>query len=353
MFPETDFYRKRNLIFLIIDHTYYNISNSGDVNENYLNLCELRFPLTKGRSLLDEEKNYIKKNSKKLQDFKTEIEKQITKEGKHIGSIKESLEVQEDIHFFLSKICQPHNPDAAGTGTESSVQRTEYSIDCEESLILPQILNENYAIINQRIYPLQQIQEPIFVSLEGKNYTINTSIATPEEVEGNFQKILEERIKVQALSDSKKVGEILQNIDNLQEKIIHLTLKLNAKKYDSCYECGDIGYDFRSRLVYWLIPAHYNETTGKSYGEGQSAGTLSLIKKNLGTTLKFADRNERNSPFRISSKNHCHGDLKLGGNSLEDKMAYLRAFRMQVDKEKKFYQSAASTNDNYDYQSYY
>lgn len=337
-------------MFLIIGSIYYNTSNSREVSENYLNLCDLRFPLTKGCSILDEEKNYIKKHNKKLQDSKIEIERQISKEGKHLDSINASLRVQEDIYFFLSNICKPHNPDAIRTDTTTNKQRTEYPKECD-SFILPQILNGNYAIINQRIYPLEQTQEPIFVSLEGKNYTIKPSIATPEEVEESFQKILEEKIKIQAISNSKKTEELLQNIDNLQEKIIHLTITLKAKKYEHCYECGDIGYDFSSGLVYWLIQPHHNKTTGKSYKEGQSAATLALTNKNLGTTLKFAERKDKNSPFIISSQNHCQGDLRLGGNSLEDKMVYLRAFKMQVDKEKKFYQSSDSYEE--DYSGYY
>jgi len=345
MFPETDFYRKKNLMFLIVSATYYNTGNSKAVDTNYLTLCELRFPLTKGRSLIDEETSYLKRNNQRFQDFRQEVERQINEEGRHLEAIKQNLEIQEDVYFFLSQICQPHNPNSFEANVKASVGENQFDLEYNKKPIFPQLLQKDCAIINQRVYPLDQTQEPIFVSLDGKNYTISSSTGRVEDVETNFQKILEERIRMQALRDSKRVDDLKGKISNLQEKIVSLGLALNAKKYTHCYECGDIGYDFTSKLVYWLIPGHDNHTTGKNYGEGQSAATLPLKNQTIETTPKFAERKNRDYQFETSSKDHCLG-FKLVGNSPEEKMQFLHTFVNVVINNGAFYQISNSNDDS-------
>lgn len=349
MLPESDFYRRKNLMFLIVGMRYYNVENAQPVNKDYLELCSLRFPLKQGRMLTDEENSYLKINKKILQNLKTEIEKEITKKGAHLNDIKIDVETKEDILFFLSKICKPHNQKVDKNNKIQGEEQESFRFFLEDNeLIFPRIINKDYAVINKRLYPLKTTENPVFVSLNSQNYTIDVSNKTVEEVESTFQRFLKEKIRIQALKDSVKTKELEKKISNLNVEIASLEIELNVSKFVHCYETGDIGYDFTSKLVYWLIPAHYNHTTGKSYEEGQSAATLPLQGGKIGNTWRFAERKNRNSQFVTRSESHCLG-FSLVGDSLEEKMQFLHTFANVVKENGAFYQISGSSNDDYSY----
>jgi hypothetical protein len=341
MFPETDFHRLGATIFLIIGGRYYNASHSEAANENYLTLCSLRFPLKRGRTIQEEEANYFKKNSGTLAKCKEEIGKQINLSDSCFQEIQRDISEKEEILFFLDNICKPHNGKVKAEKSAVQAYRERISVLSpevyEEGPILPKMLDKNYLAINGRLYPLLEEKAPVFVSLEGKNYTIQGSDRTIDQIESDFNKILHQRIKRQVIKNSGMVEDLEGKANNLQEEINSLITNLNVSVYPHCYEFGDIGYDKKIMSVYWLIAPHHNKTTGKSYGEGQSAGTLRLNKGELATSALFADRGDRNSQFTISTSSHCLG-FSLRGNSLEDKMQYLHTFANVVNKNGAFHE---------------
>lgn len=323
---------------LIINGRYYTATNAQITDMNYLALCGLRFPLKAGRQISDEEKSYMKQNSRCLQEFKIKTEKEINNEGRHLEEIKTDIETKKDIVFFLSNLCEPHNPFFLTEDNAENKQQNKSNSIKENELIFPRIINTDYAIINKRLYPLKETSTPLFVNLNNKNYTIDTSNKTVEDVESYFQKSLEEKLKIQALKNSLKIKDFDKNINSLSDKIISLEVALKVSRFKHCYEFGDIGYDFSIKCVYWLIHPHYNKTTKKSYKQGQSAATISLNKGQLGTTGQFAERKDRNHPFRISNEKHCMGGCKLVGNSNEDKMYYLHSFANTVKNKGGFHE---------------
>ncbi|MFA6022658.1 MAG: hypothetical protein WC781_01070 [Candidatus Pacearchaeota archaeon] len=353
MLPETDFHKKRNLIFAIIENRYYNVSNSYQVNENYLNLCGLCFPLHRAGLITEEEKNYLKKNSEEIKKMKNQTEQDFNK-GKGIESLTNELTKRENIHFFLSDICKPHNRDLKEQEYKPNLNSSKNLIFDDAELIFPGIISEDCVAINQRIYPLKECSEPLFVNINGKNYTIAPSLRTVDEAENIFQERLGRKIQIQAMRDSEKVNEIEKQISEIEQKNAVLEHNLKVKRYPYSYECNDLGFDTGIGCIYYLISPHSNYTTGKSYSEGQSAITLPLSKGVLGSVPKFAERNDRNQSFALSTQSHCLG-ISLNGNTLEDKMYFLRGVRHVIETNQAFYQvsqSSSSDDSSSDYQGY-
>jgi hypothetical protein len=336
MLPETDFYRRghiMSLMFLIIGSRYYNTENSNLTNRDYLNLCGVRFPLKKGRSLLKEEQRYMQKNKKQLEQYKDEIEKKINQDGIGIAELHQDIVKQEEILFFLSKICSAYE-----SPTTLKYQRqSQQSPQQEKESILMQIIGEDCAVINRRLYPLKQVGAPLFINIEEKNYTLCPSHIEVHTIEALFQKKLTEKLKIEVLKNSEKLKGLEEYSQELQSEIYSLEIFLKIKRYSHCYELQDLGYDSSIRSVYWLIPPHNNITTNKSYKEGQSAMTLPLNGEELGTSARFAERQDRNSPFRLVQNSHCLG-FSLVGDSFEDKMAYLRKAAHNVYRNKSFHE---------------
>lgn len=305
---------------VVIQGRYYNTSNSETVDKNYLSLCGLRFPLARGRTLIEEEQSYTRRNEKVIQDMKNRFEKEINVNKKTLDEIQKEVDLREDIAFFISHICVPHERTSKFKEDAGSKK-----ISNSNEPIWPLILAKDYAIINGRVYPLKPASEPVFVNLDNKNYTLDRGEMKVEDAESKFINILTQRIRIQAMNDSVKVKEIAEKAKALDEKILSLETALKISRYPHCYEYGDIGYDTSIRCVYWLIPPHHNRSSGRSYSEGQSAAVLPLANGQLGTAGSFAERNDRNSPFAIFSYSLCLG-FGLNGNSLEDKMLYLKTF---------------------------
>jgi hypothetical protein len=348
MAPPTEFSKRSNLMFLIIDGRYYTASNSALAEEDYLSMCGLRFPLTQGRTLIEEEKGYLKKNEGSLKSMRSEIEKEINN-GRGIEELTLSLELAEDLNFFLTNICQEDNPHLQLSNLPSFAGPVNRAYHGYASMMTV-IFSGDHAIINRRVYPLQKTDKPSFVFLCGQHYTLASSRMTVEDVESRFQEILTQQLKFQAIQDSNKVKEISGDLalaDAKNEALLH---DLKVQRYKYCFECGDKGFDTYARVIYCPIPAHYNSTSGKSYSEGQSAATLPFSKKVIGTSAMFAERLDRDHPFIVSSQNHCLGTLKLHDNSIEEKIYFLRGFASEVKMNGAFYAAPAPTSDYQDSQ---
>lgn len=326
MLAETDFHKRKNLMSIIVQGRYYNTSNSAAVESNYLTLCGLRFPLVRGRTLIEEEQSYVRKNDKTIQQLKAAFEKEIDANGKTLDELKREVDTKEDVAFFISNICVPH----ARTSKPIEEKQTRILYQSNEP-IFPTIINKNCAIINGRVYPLNRVSEPVFANLDNANYTIGSAETTVDGIESKFQNILMQRIRAMAINNSKKSKEFLDKTRQLDEKILSLETVLKVAKHAYSYEFGDLGYDTQIGSVYWLIEPHYNKTTGRNYSEGQSAATLKLTNKQLGTTGIFAERDSRNQPFVCVTSSHCMG-FGLVGTTLEDKMQYLKTFASVVKR---------------------
>ena len=153
MLPETDFCRRRNLMFLVFDGRYYTAGNSCHTDRDYLEFCGLRFPLSQGRLVADEERGYLKKNSGKIQELKSKAEKEINS-GKGIEELTRQLEVLEEINFFLVKICKEDNSGFEFRGYRVNAESAADSL-LDTSPIFSGLIDGNCAVVNGRVFPLK------------------------------------------------------------------------------------------------------------------------------------------------------------------------------------------------------
>ena len=327
MFSETDFHKRGNLMFLVVNGRYYNTSNSGAAESDYLSLCGLRFPLRKGMKIDEEERNYMKKNHDLFDNFRKNIRLKIDSKESSISDISNNLEKIENLIFFLNDVCPCYDEKLKRLDIND---RTRIQNLGSDKSILSELLNQNYAIINGRIYPLKQTETPVFVNLEGKTYTFDASNKLVDEVEADFHQFLQERLEKQSIEDSKRM---LGEIGRIQNKLCSLEIILNVSKFPCCYEYGNVGYDSSIKSIYWLVAAHYNKTTGKHYKEGQSSAMLPINNSTLGTVGIFAERNDRVSPFELSGGAPHFGGLSLVGNSLRQKIRYLHTLANAIAKQ--------------------
>ncbi len=364
MFPETEFHKlARHLMFLIVGDRIYHTTNSREVDKNFIFLFGLNFPLKRAETLEELEERYQKRNSAELQKFKEQHVEALNE--KNIRELETALKTKEDLMFFFREICTRYN---LSTGYKSSIcqfiaqqrareKRAEEPRGKEHTL--KKILTFNCAVVNGRIYPLEDYTSTFFANLDGKNYQIARAVMTVEEAEKAFFDQFALALKKEALLDFEQEKESSKRILELEKEIGSIEVLDGVRKYTHSYEFGEIGFDTSSKLVYWLLRPHYNETSGKSYGEGQSAVTLTLQSKNLGSTVKFAERNDRNSRFDIYSGSNCYGDAtsmppfdSSNKNSIEDRMFMLRTCAQMVNEEKRFYQAPTYSSSD-DSGSYY
>jgi hypothetical protein len=348
MIPQSEFCKRGNLLFLLVEGRYYTASNASPVEDNFIAFCGLRFPLTPGTNLTEEEHNYFRKNDNKLKEAQEDIQKEIS-HGRGIEELTSAIGLADDLNFFLTDICQADNTHLP-IREDILPLRQANDLSGGYSAILPEILTGNYAVINKRVYPLKQTDKPSIVFLNEQNYTLAPSKISVEEVESVFQKTLFQQMKLHAIKDSQKVRELTGQLALLEAKNEALIRDLKIEKHQYCFECGDDkGFDIYSRFIYCPIRSHYNHDTGKSYGEGQSAATLPFSGRTIGSNAMFAERPNKESPLVISSQSHCLGTLKLHDNSTAAKMYYLRGFALEVQRNEGFHAPSQQTSYEQDY----
>ena len=347
MIPESDFHKRRSSIFALVSGRYYNAQESSNITSDYVSLSGVNYPLNPGRTLVEEEQSYIKRNSDVLKKRIAEIKSDI-KNGKLMDEKSRELEILRDINFFLTYIAKPDNPDSK---TREYRDRIITAVAEENILngisLFSEIVPNNCAVINGRIYPLREIEQLSFLRVYGKNYTFNASKMTVDDVENAFKGQLEQELIGRVMKGSGRYNEVSDEIMNLRNKNILMAEDLGVKRYPYCYESGDIGFDFSIRRIYCLIKPHSNQSTGRTYSEGESASTLTLENGVIGGDTRFADRNNRNSPFTVNSGSHCLGSLTLQGNTLEHKMQFLRLFAKEVYDNGKFYEPPNTDSSSY------
>jgi hypothetical protein len=349
MFPQTELSKRGNSIFLLFDSRYYPASNAAQTSSDNIYLGGLTFPLTKSRTLAEEEATYLRRNSKAILEQVAHIEAQVEK-GEGMEGLISQLNSAFDVNFFLNHIAREDNPLLKITPYQlrelSKLENGKSSL--ENIHIMPQVINENVVAINSRLYPLLNIDKPSTVFFGGNYYTLGKSKLTLDQAEKQYQASLAQELKLRAIARSSKCLEIHQGIENLIGENNHLIKDLKIKVNPYSYESGNEGFDTSIQRVYVLIDAHSNHTTGKSYAFGQTAATMPISHGELGTEARFAERLDCNSPFVVNNGSHCFGDLKLHGTSLEDKIFYLREVATTIGTQGGFYQLPTTSSDSSD-----
>ncbi|MEI7718852.1 MAG: hypothetical protein WCI72_03205, partial [archaeon] len=346
-FPETELSKRGNSMFLIFDSRYYPASNAEVTNGDNIYFGGLTFPLSRGRTLAEEEATYLKRNSKSILEEVAKIEKQVEK-TEEANSLLQQLSTVSEINFFLKNIAREDNP-LQRTTTYIPVNLSElptgdFSLD--NISIMPNIVSENFLAVNSRLYPIRGIDKPSIVYFGGSHYTLGRSTLTLAEAEKQFQTRLAQELKLRAIARSSKCREIHQEIENLKGENDLLVNQLGVRVTPYSYESGNEGYDLTLRRIYAPLIPHYNYTSEKSYSVGQSAVSLPLNKGVLGTDLKFVERQNANSPFSIHPHANCYGDLKLHGPTMEDHIIYLREAVTTVEDKQAFYQLTSTSSDS-------
>jgi hypothetical protein len=344
-------------MFLVMDGRIYHTANSGNSGEDFLSLCGLDFPLIKAETIEDLESRYCRKEKNEIEKFKA---KQIGElNDNYLKTLKGLIGQKEDAVFFFREICPAYNlfsnAKFISLLPETSIQKEDETEKEKRKSILGNIMPEKCAVINGRVYPLSFSQDNIFINVNEQSYEINRSIILLDDIEKQFQKQFEENLRQEAIAEFDSGRKKEERISDLEKELGSLEIIEGAEEHEHCYEYGNIGYDFSSKLIYWLILPHYNSTSEKSYGEGQSAVTLELENKKLGNYVKFAERNNRKTPFKIHSHTNCYGSAtsmppfdENEKDSIEDKMFLLKTCAEEVFREGNFYTApdTSSSDDN-------
>lgn len=346
MLPETDFHKMRKMMFLIFNGRFYNASNSAQVEDNFLELCDLRFPVMPGRMLSEDGKNYFKRNRASLEKLKNKMEKEILKTNE-ASAITQSLNLEEDVQFFLNEICPIVTPHLEKRNYVPFTPPERSSSLDELPEIFPSILNGNCAGINGRIYPLRPVNGRGFVRLSGREYGMGKSEVTIDEAEARFFQTVEWKIKEQVLITSKEIKDLLTKLEEAKQKNKALAEDWKVSIYPHCYECGQFGFDKTVKILYHLINPHHNSNTSRAYEEGQSAISLPLLNKQIHGTVRFAERPNRDSPFSVSSYSTCSGGLPIG-DAIGGRAHYLQVFADMIGREGKFHANVhTDSSDGY------
>jgi len=361
MFPETEFHKLGSrLMLLVMNGKIYHTGNSEERSSNFLSLCGLNFPLIKGELLNESEERYTRRSKSEIEKFKAE--KIGLLNDQYIKNLEQLLKQKEDAVFFFREICPGYDPLFRPTYIsdpdflrQSSAHETGQNQT--SSGIFENLLCFNCAVINGRIYPLQSANSEVFVNLEGSNYELSRAVETIDDVEKEFQKRLADKLTEESAKEFERGKENEGIVSNLVREIGSLEVIRGIKKYQNCYEFGEIGYDFSAKLIYWIVIPHFNETTGRTYSEGQCAVTLEFENKKFGSSVKFAERDNRDCKFIIHPNSNCYGgatrmtSFEEGKNdSVDDKMYMLRTCAEMVFAQRKFYEppiTNSSEESNY------
>lgn len=345
-FAETELHRRaaRQLMMVIRGGRYFMGANTDETEGDSLSFSGLTFPLRAGSSLLDEETQYIASQRKAILALEEQTEKEIT-QGAGLEKLRQRNKNSKNLSFFLNHICKEENWELkiegarevnfSGVGTKRPIGQLWNSI-----------LGGDVVIVNQRVYPLVHSDVPSFVYLGGQNFRFGASQMTTDEIEDRFKEELRERTKRNCMTKSKFADQIARESEVLEAENDALIKSLGIQRFSGNYECGHLGFDSVGSLVYHLIPAHYNQTTSRSYEEGQSAAVTPLTEKDISPSVRFADRNSMNDPFQISGQSHCFGDCILQGNEFADKMYFLKAVANLIHENGAFYQVSNSSSDS-------
>jgi hypothetical protein len=344
---ETDFFKfgRRHQTFLIVGGRQFNASNSDDVDENYLDLCGTRLPLFPGRTLVDEEEAYLRRNRESLDDIEKKIEAEINT-GRGIEDLNSELSISKDVHYFLREICAEYNYHVRLSSYQKKTQ--EHRTVDRKIPFMSETLKDDFLVMNMRLYPLVRSREPVFAKLNGQGYTIEKSRMKVEDVEKQFQDKIYSTSRAFIVASLEKTRNIESETAELKERSEILMNDLNVSRLPYALECGDLGFAKNLRGVYYLLAPHQNYTSEKSYGEGQSAVFMALTGGVLSGTAQFVERNDRNSQFTVHPHSNCYG-TSCTGNTMEEKMLYLRVCKQVVESNNRFYQPESTTQNDYSY----
>jgi len=337
MFPETDFHKYNASVFLIVGRRYYHLSKTPEQANGFIIYLNNKFHIAPGISLEDEERCYISENSRFFCEFK-KIEKDKLAKILGVECIEGDINLKNDILFFLNKIALPESERTLSKQQKERYRELSYKVfeaKKVQSFVFPMIIGGDCIIMNKNIFPLDYSKSSGQVFVNGRYYVIRDgAVATTDIVEREFhrrfRKKLEDEVYAEFSEAQRSESDISINL--------HMSA-IGASKYRCAYEYGDLGFDTSIRRVYHLIKPHYNYNTGKSYIEGQSAGTIDLVNGKLGESPRFAERPDRNSPFTTLDHmpHHLLGDGGINsgesiGNSVPERIWHLKNFAANVSR---------------------
>ncbi len=337
--PETDFHKLSAAAMLLVSAGFlYLTKNAQEVGDDYLSLCGLKFPLMRTESLADMEARYRKRLRCEIERFQEDF--LTVTEDVFISELEETLRVEKGVCFFLKEICPRYDLRAYEIMMKNHESDVKPKVKPEAGkAILESLLEKNCAVINGRIYPFQRTTQDVHGKFKGVSFQLTQAVALTDDVERQFRTAFIERLKEEAMAKLNKGRSEYVKTRELVRELSSLGVFKGLKKYDHCYEYGQIGYDFTAKVIYWLTAPHFNHTTRKRYKEGQSAVTLTLNGGILGIQADFAERNDRNEAFVPCGKNICVGGAyRMERKTIEDKIYYLKTFKEMVEAEKRVYE---------------
>ncbi|MDD5192121.1 MAG: hypothetical protein PHH54_00910 [Candidatus Nanoarchaeia archaeon] len=331
MLPETSFHKLgKNLMFAVINNTIYHTENAAP-SDNFMYLCGLSFPLKKSENLRNMEKRYLQRNSENLKEFQNQYSKNIRSDENLIARIDSEIRGNKNLHFFITQVI----PAYCGELCQNNIRRKLERV--REEYIFEKLLGGNVAVINKRVYPLNEVRESSVIRLDWKNYCFDKSIKTIDMLESEFKFNLQENLKKNVLEKIQQSEGSKKKLSGLEGEIRDLTAKGHIRIVGNCYEYGDIGYDPKLGRVYCFFKAHYNKTTGKHYKERQVAVSISITPEGLKTDTQIISRNNENSDFFIDYSTPCLGKMP-GGSTTGQIVGSLVKSALNINKQHSFHE---------------
>ncbi len=333
MLPETSFHELgKTLMFVVVGNTVYHTENAAPADD-FMYLCGLTFPLRKSETLRDLEKRYMSRNSGSLQAFKAAYAKSVVPDENLIARIDSEAKANINLLFFITEVipayCNETSKKRKEKKQEAKAEKTE------EGCIFEELLGGNAAVINRRVYPLNEVGMSSIVRLDWKNYCFDWSRMTIDALESEFQSHLQERLKKEVLDQIKYSEDSKKRLSGLEKRTRDLVTKGHVIIVGNCYEYGNIGYDPQTGRVYQYCTAHYNRTTSRSYREREVAISVLLNPKWNPLDTKIIARNS--SGFHIEYGTPCLGRMP-GGSKTHQVIGSLAHSVANVNEQKAFHE---------------
>lgn len=295
----------QNLMIVVHNGAIYHTENASRPAGDCLFLSDLAFPLVKTETLSSLEKRYIKKQQTEINKLEEQFLNEVAGKSAQIKALEDEIAKNTGLQFFVREVIPHYIRDSGETSP-----KIPHPKNISNESILEKLVGGNVAIINKRVFPLQDSKVPSFVRLSGKNYSFSASDKRLDTLENQFQLAILNEVK-------KKVLAKFDDFKSLNEEKISSTLKgISAKaamrKVGNCFEYGEIGYDPTNKRIYCRMAAHNDSYTGRYYNEGQSAFSLALSPQGIvdGRALLFREDETKN--FRVESSTICIGVKQVG-----------------------------------------
>lgn len=317
-------------MFVIVDNTIYHTENTAP-SDNFMYLCGLSFPLKKSENLKDMEKRYLHRTSKNLQEFQNRYAQNIKSDENLLTKIDNEIRENKNLHFFMTQVIPAYKGEISQNEEERKFDKVE------EEDILEKLTGGNVAVINKRVYPLNEVSVSSIVRLNWKNYCFDKSIKTIDRLESEFKFNIQEKLKKEVIRRIQQSEDSKKKLSSLEGEIRDLVAKGHIRIAGNCYEYEDIGYDPKLGRVYCFFAPHHNRTTNKSYRERSGAVSVCITPEGLTLDTKIIARDNENSDFSIDYATPCLGKMP-GGCTTHQIVGSLIKSARNISKQKSFHE---------------